>query len=631
MRHSTRLLRSALITIGSAITAEAALGAVGWLTPAAVTALWIAGVVAVVAMAWRSRDRAAAGAAEPSDPVGPADAALAVAIVAALALRLWTGREKASFLYDTLSFHLHFPVAWMHSGHLVVVPAVFGDVAPAYNPSNAELIFHLLMAPLHSDYLAQCGQIVFAALAALAILSTVREMGGSRPAGLGAALAFLLIPEVWQQIPTAMVDLALAAGLLACLPFLVRLARAPARSDILALALAWGFFAGTKFVAVAFSLPLVAWAAAALVRHRGAIPPASRTAALTVAALAIFVAAGGFWYLRNLALAGNPIFPVTLRVGGIEVFDGLYDTATMRAWDYHVPIADFGALASMLRDAGLGLVAAGLVALAVLRRTALPVVAIALLTIFWAVVPYQHSRFLFPLLGVAAVAIGVAASRLPPRAGAALIAVATLGSVMEFPTAERLGVLAAAGVGGLGAWKIGIVWRRRVLPVAVAALALAIGAGFPAYRSTFPGYAVGDDDLDRAWAWIWDHVRGQAIAYTGVNLPFPLAGRDLANRVEYVNVAGSAEARVHEFQGGQATTAEPAPYRRNARYETWIGNLDVRRIDWLFVSSLYPIVARTIAHDAEGFPIERTWADRHPERFRLRHASDGVRIYGIVR
>ena len=50
----------------------------------------------------------------------------------------------------------------------------------------------------------------------------------------------------------------------------------------------------------------------------------------------------------------------------------------------------------------------------------------------------------------------------------------------------------------------------------------------------------------------------------------------------------------------------------------------------VFVAALYPIVRQTIAADADGFPVERAWADARPERFQLRYASPAARIYALV-
>ena len=65
--------------------------------------------------------------------------------------------------------------------------------------------------------------------------------------------------------------------------------------------------------------------------------------------------------------------------------------------------------------------------------------------------------------------------------------------------------------------------------------------------------------------------------------------------------------------GWRAETAEPAPSRDGASYDVWLRNLRAARADVLFVAALEPMAARTIAIDAEQFPVERTWADAHPD------------------
>jgi hypothetical protein len=47
------------------------------------------------------------------------------------------------------------------------------------------------------------------------------------------------------------------------------------------------------------------------------------------------------------------------------------------------------------------------------------------------------------------------------------------------------------------------------------------------------------------------------------------------------------------------------------------------------VAALDPIVARTVTADADQFPIERQWADAHPDVFQLSYASSAARVYRI--
>jgi hypothetical protein len=622
---ATRMLLSAVAAV---IVIEAALGAVG-LLDARATCLGLAAAAIAVAVLARRQPRLQP---ELREPFSAADVGLCAALIAAVALRSWAGLHKTTFLYDTLSYHLHVPVTWMHDRRISIVPAVFGDPSPAYAPANLELVFLFVMAPLRSDALAGIGQIPFAVLAATAIVATVREAGGRRAAALGAALAFLLIPEIWGQVPTAMTDLGLAAGLLSSLPFALRLwrARLPSRADLLVFAAAIGLGVGSKYAGAALSLPFVAIGAMALV-HRGRRVD-SRDGVL---AIAVALATGGFWYVRNAVLTGNPFYPVA--VPGLPL-PALYGGAEMRAWEYHVPVADLGALGSMLIAAGIGFAGASALALArQWRRVEAPLL-VAVLATFWLVIPYQESRFLFTAFGIAAIAVARAADRPPALIGWCGLGIAIVGSLLEAPTRERLLLVPAGAVAALASGARGrLSIRRPSARVArvtafagVIAALIALGAASARYAQRDPAYTVaGDDGLAAAWAWVRANVRDARVAYTGTNVAFPLAGARLGNRVAYVNVAGVPSDRLHDFGPPGDGTAEPAPYRRVANAGTWLANLRATGTKVLFVAALDPIVRRTIAADQDGFPIERAWADARPGSFRLRYASAAARAYSV--
>ncbi len=402
--RATRAVRVMLWAFAILVVVEATLGACGRLdarcTLAALAAVALALAAGTHRRATDGRDRG-----REREPLTTPDVACVCALTAAVLLRAWAGFGKTTFLYDTLSYHLHVPATWIADRRLEIVPAVFGDPSSAYAPSNLELWFAFLMAPLHSDCLAGSGQLPFAALAALAIVAAVREAGGRRTAALAAALVFLLIPEVWQQARTAMTDLGLAAFLLASLPFSARAARQGDDGDLLTAAVALGLAVGTKYVGLPLALPfaLVVIFSARSGRRRG------RT---SVAAAAVVLASGGFWYLRNALATGNPFYPVAT-LG----FPGLTDRAAMRAWIYHLPVGQLGALGEMLGAAGFGFVLAAAVVVVWRRLLLEGALLLAVTTVFWLWIPYQESRFLFAAFGVAAVAIGRA-----PRLHAARLA-----------------------------------------------------------------------------------------------------------------------------------------------------------------------------------------------------------------
>lgn len=618
--RATAWVRATVWATAVLVVTQALLGALGRLEAGPI----VAAVTGAVALGLRRCRRSwFATPVATRAPVTAADAGLAAALAGGLAVRLQAGLHRSFFLYDTLSYHLHVPATWLAAGRLQIVPAVFGDPASAYAPSNLELWFAFLMAPLRSDDLAALGQLPFAALGALAVAAAVREAGARREAALGGALAFLLVPEVWQQARTAMTDLGLAALLLASVPFLLRWRRAAAGRDVVALAAAIGLAAGTRYAAAPLALPFVA-AAAAIAARRQPSP------GIVAAAVLIAAATGGFWYARNLIVTGNPWYPVET-LG----FPGLYGRAAMRGWDYHLPVGNLSALAEMAGAAGFGFSAAALAAFARVRPALELALALAVTAIFWFVIPYQESRFLLPAFGLAALAIGRAAAQPPAALGWGGLGLALIGEAVALPSPDRLallpiGLLGAAALHG---------WRRvspRARPVLGWALAGATGVlvaaglarGLAAHRRGADPIRLGGE-LDDAWAWFGANVHGARVAYTGTNLAFPLWGPDLTNPVTYVNVAGAPGDRLHDFPARPAATPEPAPYRDGASYDVWLRNLHAARAQVLFVAALDPIVARTVAADRDQFPIERQWADAHPELFHLRYASDAARVYGI--
>jgi hypothetical protein len=95
--------------------------------------------------------------------------------------------------------------------------------------------------------------------------------------------------------------------------------------------------------------------------------------------------------------------------------------------------------------------------------------------------------------------------------------------------------------------------------------------------------------------------------------------------VEYVNINDHPDWLPHDYhrerlRGGEtglAATPWPQWYRSTGDYDAWVVNLRRRRIDFVFIArenrhgrlDANPVAA------LPPFPIERTWADAHPESF----------------
>jgi hypothetical protein len=131
-----------------------------------------------------------------------------------------------------------------------------------------------------------------------------------------------------------------------------------------------------------------------------------------------------------------------------------------------------------------------------------------------------------------------------------------------------------------------------------------------------------------------DNTRAARVAYTGSNLPLPLWGVRFENTVRYVPIHGGLDSAPHHYlhvarPSADETPSEPAPERRVPDRAAWLANLDTFAADWLFVARMVEGVARANLHDRDDFPVEREWADALPERFALRYATAGIRIYQL--
>jgi hypothetical protein len=116
--------------------------------------------------------------------------------------------------------------------------------------------------------------------------------------------------------------------------------------------------------------------------------------------------------------------------------------------------------------------------------------------------------------------------------------------------------------------------------------------------------------------------RGSRVAYAGTNIPYYLLGKDLRNQVRYVNVDRHRDWLLHDYHrramragAGTRPNARPGWDRSEPEFTSWLANLDAEGIQLLVVTRVNPAEGSHNVADRDFFPIERPWADAHPERF----------------
>ena len=160
-----------------------------------------------------------------------------------------------------------------------------------------------------------------------------------------------------------------------------------------------------------------------------------------------------------------------------------------------------------------------------------------------------------------------------------------------------------------------------------------------ALRMTFPAYP----EYQAGWSAV-DRVSpptGLRVAYAGTNLPYYLMAGGLRNDVSYVNVDAHRGWLMHDYHLSAPDRGDPPLWdtprpgwdRLHPDYASWLSNLRARRIDLLVVARCVPEEGPFNIADPEEFPIERVWADAHPEVFERivprAETGDRMRVYRV--
>jgi hypothetical protein len=167
---------------------------------------------------------------------------------------------------------------------------------------------------------------------------------------------------------------------------------------------------------------------------------------------------------------------------------------------------------------------------------------------------------------------------------------------------------------------------RRVLISAATALFLFLGyLGFGGaatdsrfqFYPPFPDFYVGWVHFD-----LWSGPAGTRVAYAGTNLPYYLLGNGLRNEVRYINIDRHRDWLLHDYHReaqarGQGIwpNSRPGWDRIHPDFNAWLQHLDAEGIQLLVVTRINTDAGDHNAADPERFPIERRWADSHPDRF----------------
>jgi Dolichyl-phosphate-mannose-protein mannosyltransferase len=201
-----------------------------------------------------------------------------------------------------------------------------------------------------------------------------------------------------------------------------------------------------------------------------------------------------------------------------------------------------------------------------------------------------------------------------------------------WPLARLLGtVIFALATVWAWTWIFGDSRRSRpraklVVALGSSALLLMVGTidavpvGLDSRLTFYPGFP----DFIRGWLALESRsgVAGARVAYTGTNIPYYLLGQGLRNDVRYINIDRHRDWLLHDYHrealtrgNGTWPNSRPGWDRIQPDYQAWVDNLDAAGIQLVVITRTNPREGAHNAADSNNFPIERQWADAHPERF----------------
>ncbi|MFH1771709.1 MAG: hypothetical protein ABH872_02740 [Candidatus Omnitrophota bacterium] len=555
--------------------------------------------------------------------------------------------------WDSLNYHFSLPVEWFKNANLNSPITINDDPSPAYYPINNGLFYYWLIAPLRNVFIADLGQVPFFIISFFACFGISRKMGISKEYSFFASTLFTITPNFFKQVEIAYADIMVGALFLLTLNLLLMLENEFSYRNIILCGLSGGLFFGTKTLCLPYSVPLFILFFIIILRkgkgkfYRGAI-----LFFLLVAAL------GGYSYIRNFLITGNPLFPLNFELFGNTILKGVMPSNTYRA---HWSKEDYNLIKLFFHE-GMGFhffllifplaVISPFIALwGIIRKRRNNVTVffimflpLTLYLIFRYIIPQLWTRFLYPFLGVgSAVALyNLDKLKVPHKAVRIIVVVSVLAAASELAGHFELIVSLAASIFifFLSPRILFFIKKSKsLLKISFAMAAIAVVSlsiiekwyllhEYDRYISHTPLWK----GAAHAWKWLNSNTQGNRVAYVGRPVAFPLYGTNLKNDVYYVSVNSIHPAHLHlwpkgnldwtsDFSTIHKVLRRPENYRGKADFSQWLKNIIKEKTEYLFIYSL---------HQTKDFPVEDVWARNHPEKFRLRFENEDSRIYQVA-
>ena len=597
--------------------------------------------------------------------------ALAAALFAAgfLLAYLWDQRWLPPMATDSLVYQLSTPAFWMQRHTLAIFPTWYWNPANSYAPQCTTAWFVWLMEPLKNDVLARFAQapaLLWIFVLVYRGFSVGERGGGTNGSGESGSI---LLPRSTHGLETRG-----TRALVACAAVLSR----PLFSEAL-------FAKDDLIVTALFLTAILAFRETNLRDRFGAwrvgiaigLALASKYTVLLVCPLFLFLVDAPFragwkrrdfavaitiatvlaapWYLRNILLTGDPLFPADIKLFGVRLCTGLFGTERDQqlrtaggAWrmlssTYHsLPVAPLVALAIVWIAA---CAAAGRSLLFHPMRRATVAGSMGVLLLFLKASPHHEVRYLFPLIVLWFDCAALAISHwLPNRwmqfTGGLLLAGISTSTSFDASLSHRIAELTAYAIiiTAVGAGLTFLLQRRQTFrrPLAFIALIAGLAAIYVYWHADLRLYR---ENCANAWAMryietgpAWRFIRSDnvpataPVAFANTQFNYPLYGFNFEREVGYAPTRRG----LHSFLNCPRM-GDNVPGDLIAKTMTRVMTQDPDRKTWLenlsAMNARYLVVLR---HEMVENPVELRFAEGDPSHFAVRYSDDASIIYEIM-
>jgi len=237
---------------------------------------------------------------------------LGLGLAAALIWHLLLALRLPVIDWDGLAYHLLTVDVWLQTDHIGRVPQLLWS--DGY-PANGELVTTWLMLFGHNDAFADLTGLVPLPLAAAAIATFARRLGADRVPAALVALLIVAMPAVVLKASSTYVDNFGMANIAAAWAFGVGALRStdPKRQATLAIltGISIGLAIGTKATLIPSAALIGLAVSIVVVRSLWSRSARSAVLALVTISMSVLVFGAG-WYVKNLIVFGNPLWPIAL-------------------------------------------------------------------------------------------------------------------------------------------------------------------------------------------------------------------------------------------------------------------------------------------------------------------------------